>query len=423
MTVGTLCDNTPTVSWIENMASKASTPAAGRLLRGLAIMMLGAQMGPLITTHVAGDDNIMADIASRPTKAKQYFRAQSDHLTDPAFLKHFSTAFPLPHQATWRLATPAPDLVSNICETLRGKRLEMPRWMGMNGHGTGGSGASSAPSTISAATSTVCPKGHIGKGRKVGVQSVEKALRHVAQKFVLDRRFDPRRTVIGQRDLDLPFQRLLKKYDEEDPAPKPKLAIPVSTVRKIADEYNMSDHHSAVGDLVTVGFFFLLRVGEYTEPQRQRGRRKRTTPLRRKDVKFWKDGVLLPHNSPLSALLGADSATICVENQKNGKKGSTVHHKACSGSFCPVKALARRVFNIFWGSNSEDTILNHVYTADGSLSRVADRDINTAIRWGAVKDGLLQRGYTLDRVSSHSLRAAGAMALKLNGCSGETIKR
>ncbi|EJK54099.1 hypothetical protein THAOC_26342, partial [Thalassiosira oceanica] len=69
------------------------------------------------------------------------------------------------------------------------------------------------------------------------------------------------------------------------------------------------------------------------------------------------------------------------------------------------------------------TILNHVYTADGSLSRVADRDINTAIRWGAVKDGLLQRGYTLDRVSSHSLRAAGAMALKLNGCSGETIKR
>lgn len=158
MTIGTLCDNTPTVSWIENMASKASTPAAGRLLRGLAIMMLGAQMGPLITTHVAGDDNIMADIASRPTKAKQYFRAQSDYITDLAFLKHFSTAFPLPHQAAWRLAVPAPDLVSNICETLRGKRLEMPQWMGMRGHGTGMNGPSSAPSTTSVATSTVCPR-------------------------------------------------------------------------------------------------------------------------------------------------------------------------------------------------------------------------------------------------------------------------
>jgi hypothetical protein len=30
--LGTLCDNTPTVSWIEKMASKAQGPTAGRLL-------------------------------------------------------------------------------------------------------------------------------------------------------------------------------------------------------------------------------------------------------------------------------------------------------------------------------------------------------------------------------------------------------
>ena len=30
--LGTLCDNTPTVSWIKKMASKSTTPTSGRLL-------------------------------------------------------------------------------------------------------------------------------------------------------------------------------------------------------------------------------------------------------------------------------------------------------------------------------------------------------------------------------------------------------
>ncbi len=37
--LGTLCDNTPTVSWVEKMASKAKTPTPGWLLRGLAVML------------------------------------------------------------------------------------------------------------------------------------------------------------------------------------------------------------------------------------------------------------------------------------------------------------------------------------------------------------------------------------------------
>jgi hypothetical protein len=46
-----------------------------------------------------------------------------------------------------------------------------------------------------------------------------------------------------------------------------------------------------------------------------------------------------------------------------------------------------------------------------------------AVRWGAVSDGLLLRGYTIERISSHSLRAGGAMALKLSGSSDSTIMR
>ncbi len=38
-------------------------------------------------------------------------------------------------------------------------------------------------------------------------------------------------------------------------------------------------------------------------------------------------------------------------------------------------------------------------------------------------DGLLAKGYTLDRISLHSLRAGGAMAMKLSGASDSTIMR
>ena len=54
---------------------------------------------------------------------------------------------------------------------------------------------------------------------------------------------------------------------------------------------------------------------------------------------------------------------------------------------------------------------------------VSDRDITIAVRWGATCDGLLDRDYTLERVSSHSLRAGGAMALALAGESPTIIMR
>ena len=48
-----------------------------------------------------------------------------------------------------------------------------------------------------------------------------------------------------------------------------------------------------------------------------------------------------------------------------------------------------------------------------SRSRVSDRDIGIAVRWGATLDNLMSKGYTLN--PAHSLRAGGAMAMKLSG--------
>ena len=262
-------------------------------------------------------------------------------------------------------------------------------------------------------------EGRYGLGNQVTVQTVERALRHVAQNFVLDGHPDPRRASPAQQSLDLPISRLIKHYRDNDPAPQPKLALPISTITAIANNYRWTPHRDTVADLVTVAFFYLLRVGEYTSPQASR--EKRTIPLRKCDIRLWHRGTILQLSAPLATLLSADSATICIANTKNGTKGAVIHHDAFGGAICPVAALAQRIATLH--KHPPNTYLDTVVHSSRHTTHDSDRDIGIAVRWGAISDGLLLRGYTIHRISSHSLRAGGAMALKHSGASDSTIMR
>jgi hypothetical protein len=112
---------------------------------------------------------------------------------------------------------------------------------------------------------------------------VEKALRHVAQTLVLAGFDDPRQTY-GSKELDLPFRHLLKGYREQDPAPQPQLALPVITIERAGAYHQETPLTRATAGLVTIAFFFLLRVGEYTMPRRNV--RTQTEQLRVQDVTF-----------------------------------------------------------------------------------------------------------------------------------------
>jgi hypothetical protein len=187
-------------------------------------------------------------------------------------------------------------------------------------------------------------EGQYGLGDQVEVQSVERALLHVAQRLVLDGHPNPQRASPGQHSLDLPIAWLIKKFLDEDLPPQPKLAIPISTITVLSKNYRMTPHLEAVTDLVIIALFYLLQVGEYTMPHR--ARTKRTFPLRDCDIRLWYQGKIIPHLAGLQALLRADSATISIAHTKNGTKGAVVHHDAIGGPICPVAALARRVANI-----------------------------------------------------------------------------
>ncbi len=143
--LGTLCNNTPTVGWIDKMASKATSPTYGRLLRGLAVMLYHAHAGHLTTVHVPGIENVMADIASRPSKAQKLFHS-THALTDLDFCSLFDAMFPLPSNQLWTLTAVPQWLKFNVCKTLHGKQLDLQQWMGPRENATGGHGKCTAAS-------------------------------------------------------------------------------------------------------------------------------------------------------------------------------------------------------------------------------------------------------------------------------------
>lgn len=129
-------DNTPSVAWVTKMATKTATSdAAHRLIRGLAIRQRMLESAPVSISHVAGKDNALADIASRPI-------SQLD--VDDAFLTYFDSAFPLQNRF-WQRASPSPAQLSNVILTLRGQRLTLQRWMVQSVPPTGDGGVSTAP--------------------------------------------------------------------------------------------------------------------------------------------------------------------------------------------------------------------------------------------------------------------------------------
>jgi hypothetical protein len=266
--------------------------------------------------------------------------------------------------------------------------------------------------------------GAFGNGRQIGCQSVATALRHISQTFVLANYGDPRRELYSP-ELGLAFTRLFNSYRNEDPAPKPQLALPISVIEDVMknEGASQSPKDQALADLVVLAFFFLLRVGEYTPSG---NRNTRTTQIRRKDLQFWRKRPtgLMDRISPLATLqelLQADAVTITLDNQKNGQRDAVLHHEALPNNpLCPCRAAARRF---------DRMRLCDPHNANAILSRYAPNKHVSAtqmaggIRKAALRSMIWLQGYDLLRIGPHSLRASGAMQLKLNGESDSMIQK
>jgi len=244
----------------------------------------------------------------------------------------------------------------------------------------------------------------------------------------VDRRPNP----IYQHGTQVYWQELkqqLDKYRRDDPRTTPQLAVPV-TITEHLQRLHQHDtaihgfcpHREAKADLINIAFYYLLRVGEYTKP---RSTRTNTKPFAVHSITFrTKEGNLIPNTSSLAVLLTAHEATIRMPNQKNGVKGQCITQQCTGTTYSPVKSLARRVHHILSNGGPPSLPIFHFkHPFFASWRMVTAQQINTTLKAAAKDIGLYGYGYTPSDVSSHSLRAGGAMAMHLNGIAPLTIQK
>ena len=180
----------------------------------------------------------------------------------------------------------------------------------------------------------------------------------------------------------------------------------------------------AIADLCIIAFYYLLRVGEYTQhPPRAL---RRTTPFCLQDITLWQASSRLePANLPLHVLLRTTTAaSLRLRNQKTGVRNSVIHHAATHLEDCPVAAILRRIVHLRSHHASPSTHIATYYSAGTSSTNiVTSGQISSALKLAVVAGDLPNHGFVPAAVSSHSLRSGGAMALYLQGVPASTIQK
>ena len=275
-------------------------------------------------------------------------------------------------------------------------------------------------------------EGRTGQGNQVRAGSVSEGLCAIGKTIQLAHFPNPLYDAPGCKEYTQILKQQVDAYRKADPASQPQLAVPVGLTKRLlrnARTKRRTHRQEAIADLVNVAFFYLLRVGEYTAGTTAK---KQTVPFRLRDITFRKHGRILPRNSPLELLLTSDEATLRISNQKNGEKNQAIHNQCTGTCDSPIKSLARRVHHLTSRGASIDTpIFCYAATAGQSAKQkkkfryVSAKDISKAVKDTAEQIGLFnpEVGYVRSDVSSHSLRAGGAMAMHLAGVDTNIIRK
>jgi hypothetical protein len=199
-------------------------------------------------------------------------------------------------------------------------------------------------------------------------------------------------TKVDGSDKFLPaLQVMIEGYNNQDPPTKKMLPVKADIPELLVEMgYSKpgSPHAQAIGDLLLIVLYYLLCIGEYTV-KRKCNNTKQTVQFKLEDVTFFKKNksgtlVCLPRMALASVVMSTDSATLKLDNQKNGWKGMCVHKEANGESFnCPVRALARWVLHLHKNNAEKKTFLS-AFFSDGARYDVCSEDISRALKMAAI---------------------------------------
>ena len=108
-TVALFGDNTPSISWISKVAPKQSK-VAEQLVQAIALRLKAKKACLLITAHIEGKKNEIADVPSRSFGSNKEWYCD----TNSPFLSLFNSFFPLPNQTSWTVFQMNHDVVTRI---------------------------------------------------------------------------------------------------------------------------------------------------------------------------------------------------------------------------------------------------------------------------------------------------------------------
>jgi hypothetical protein len=177
---------------------------------------------------------------------------------------------------------------------------------------------------------------------------------------------------------------------------------------------------AAEANTLTIGYFFLLRPGEYL------GRPSSTLDdlFRIRDLAMWVGTrSIAPLTCPLADLLAATFVTLTFTRQKNGVRGEKVGHgRSGHPHICPVLCLVERVRALRSLSAPLSTPLNAFgpSTPGAPLRYVTSRGLTARIRAALVI--YPDPSYLPSDISARSTRAGGATALLCAGVDRDRIR-
>ena len=163
-------------------------------------------------------------------------------------------------------------------------------------------------------------------------------------------------------------------------------------------------------------FFFAMRSCEYCKAGTEDS--KRTRILRLRNIRFFKNKKLIPHNSPL--IYTADYVDITFEYQKNDQRNDSVgmYRVTIGTDFCPVIIWANIVTRIwsYEGTTMDTKINTAVYTNSKGkkiCTEISSWRVRSKIRATVDAIGKENLGFDSSDVGCHSIRSGAAMALYL----------
>jgi hypothetical protein len=234
----------------------------------------------------------------------------------------------------------------------------------------------------------------------------EDAVRVMGQAFAQLGAADIRKDAFSEIDFCLTHQfRCYKKEDAPPSRVKPAPILIVIFILHQAYASNSSKDRKAISDLITIAFYFLLRLGEYT------GTISNDTSFCLQEVELHvHDRLLDTLTATLDDLTATTTLFLTFTTQKNGTKGEVIMHGLSGDTLaCPIKAAVRRLLHLRLHKPSKSTPIAS-YFHNNKWFTVKAKAITEALRLSTIATSHQTSLHPRD-ISAHTLCAGGATTL------------